>query len=55
MLDAIVTKQAAMIAYINDYWILMVLTLATIPLIFIIGNSRQKPIKTNLEDAVVVD
>jgi len=55
MLDVMVTKQAAMIAYIDDYWLLMVLTLAMIPLIFIIGNSRRKPNEADLEDAVVVD
>ena len=41
MLDRIVTEQAAMIAYLNDYKLLMVLTLAMIPLIFIIGTSRR--------------
>jgi DHA2 family multidrug resistance protein len=55
LLDVIVTKQAAMIAYINDYWLLMVLTLAMIPLILIIGKSKQTPSETDLEDAVVVD
>jgi MFS transporter, DHA2 family, multidrug resistance protein len=55
MLDVIVTKQAAMIAYINDYWLLMVLTLAMIPLILIIGKSKQTPSEVDLEDAVVVD
>jgi DHA2 family multidrug resistance protein len=55
LLDVIVTKQAAMIAYINDYWLLMVLTLAMIPLILIIGKSKQMPSEVDLEDAVVVD
>jgi DHA2 family multidrug resistance protein len=55
LLDVIVTKQATMIAYINDYWLLMVLTLATIPLILIIGKSNQPPSEADLEDAVVVD
>ncbi len=55
LLDVIVTKQATMIAYINDYWLLMVLTLAMIPLILIIGKSKQMPSEADLEDAVVVD
>jgi len=55
LLDVIVTKQAAMIAYINDYKLLMVLTLAMIPLILIIGKSKQTPSEADLEDAVVVD
>jgi len=41
MLDMIVTQQAAMIAYLNDYKLLMALTLAMIPLIVIIGKSRK--------------
>jgi len=55
MLDAMVTRQSAMIAYINDYWLLMVLTLAMIPMILIIGKSKQTPSEADLEDAVVVD
>jgi DHA2 family multidrug resistance protein len=55
LLDLIVTKQAAMIAYINDYWLLMLLTLAMIPLILIIGKSKRSPSEADLEDSVVVD
>jgi DHA2 family multidrug resistance protein len=36
MLDEIVTQQAAMIAYLNDFKLLMILTLAMIPLVLII-------------------
>jgi DHA2 family multidrug resistance protein len=47
MLNAIVTRQAAMLGYINDYKLLMILTLAVIPLILIIskskGNGAAKP------------
>ena len=35
LLDAIVTQQAAMIAYLNDFKLLMVLTLAVIPLVLV--------------------
>jgi DHA2 family multidrug resistance protein len=41
MLDDIVTRQASLIAYLNDFKLLMMLTLAVIPLIFIIGRSRR--------------
>jgi DHA2 family multidrug resistance protein len=41
MLDGIITQQAALIAYLNDFKLLMYLTLAVIPLIFIIGRSRR--------------
>jgi DHA2 family multidrug resistance protein len=55
LLDAIVTKQAAMIAYLNDYKLLMVLTLAVMPLVLIIGTSKRKLTEQDLEDSVVVD
>jgi DHA2 family multidrug resistance protein len=55
MLDVMVTKQAAMIAYINDYWLLMVLTLAMIPLILIIGTSKKKPSEGELQEAAVLE
>jgi len=42
MLDAMVTQQATLIAYLNDFKLLMYLTLIVIPLIFIIGRSRPK-------------
>jgi len=40
LMDVIVTQQAAIIAYANDFKVLMYLTLATIPLVFFIGSSR---------------
>jgi DHA2 family multidrug resistance protein len=43
MLDAIVTQQAAMIAYLNDFKLLMYLTLAMIPMVFIIGKMKRTP------------
>jgi DHA2 family multidrug resistance protein len=55
MLDAIVTQQAAMIAYLNDYKLLMVLTLAMVPLVLIIGTSKRRLTEQDLEDSVVVD
>lgn len=55
LIDALVTRQAAMIAYLNDYWLLMALTFAMIPLILIIGKSRHTPSEEDLEDSVVVD
>ena len=43
ILDQIVTQQAAMIAYLNDFKLLMILTLATIPLVLIIRVAKQAP------------
>jgi len=39
-LNAEVTRQAAVIAYVNDYWLLMVLTLVSLPLVYFL---RVKP------------
>jgi DHA2 family multidrug resistance protein len=43
LLDLIVTQQAAMLAYLNDFKLLMVLTLAVIPLVLVIGTVRRAP------------
>lgn len=40
LMDLIINQQAAIIAYANDFKLLMILTVATIPLVFIIGKSR---------------
>ena len=36
LLDSVVTQQAAMIAYTNDYWLMFFLTLLVIPLLFLV-------------------
>jgi DHA2 family multidrug resistance protein len=38
MMDRMINQQATIIAYANDYKLLMYLTLATIPLVFVIGT-----------------
>ncbi len=55
MMDLIVTRQATLIAYLNDYKLLMILTLAMIPLIFIIGSARRPPTEEETEEAVVLE
>jgi DHA2 family multidrug resistance protein len=43
-LDAVISQQSAMIAYINDFRLMMYLTLAMIPLLFIVGaRTGQAP------------
>ncbi len=42
LLDAIITQQAAVIAYANDFKLLMFLTMMTIPLVFVIGKTRNR-------------
>jgi DHA2 family multidrug resistance protein len=53
LLDQIVTQQATMIAYVNDYKLLMILTFAMIPLIFIISTARRAQNGTTTADVVV--
>jgi DHA2 family multidrug resistance protein len=40
LLDLLATQQAAIIAYANDFKLLMYLTLATLPFLFLIGSAR---------------
>jgi len=53
MLDGIVTQQAAMIAYLNDFKLLMVLTLMMIPLVLLIGTTQRAPGVAEQEAAVI--
>jgi DHA2 family multidrug resistance protein len=39
MLDAMVTQQAAMIAYVDDFYLMMWLSLASVPLVLIMRKS----------------
>jgi DHA2 family multidrug resistance protein len=39
-LDAMITNQAVMIAYIDDFWLIMVMTLATIPFLLLIKDAK---------------
>ena len=40
-LDAVVTQQAQIIAYIDDYKLLMIATLAVIPLLIVFKKSSR--------------
>jgi MFS transporter, DHA2 family, multidrug resistance protein len=53
MLERLITEQAAMIAYANDFKLLMYLTLATIPLVFFIGSSRVPRPKASVTEEPV--
>jgi MFS transporter, DHA2 family, multidrug resistance protein len=48
-LDAMITQQAQIIAYIDDYKLLMIATLAVVPLIIMFKNSAQRGGGTPLE------
>jgi DHA2 family multidrug resistance protein len=41
VLNAEVTRQAALIAYVNDFWIMMAITLVTIPLLAFIRRPKK--------------
>jgi MFS transporter, DHA2 family, multidrug resistance protein len=43
LMQQMITQQATIIAYANDFKLLMILTLATIPFVFLIGSSRTRP------------
>jgi DHA2 family multidrug resistance protein len=40
MVNAEVTRQAAMVAYIDDFYLMMWLSLASVPLVLIMRRSR---------------
>ena len=42
-LNAEVTRQASMIAYVDDYWLMMILTLAVIPLLLLVRKPTSAP------------
>jgi DHA2 family multidrug resistance protein len=41
-LDSTITQQAAMMGYINDFWLMLFLTLAVTPLLLLIRTPRQE-------------
>jgi DHA2 family multidrug resistance protein len=40
-LNAEITRQASMIAYLDDFWLMLILTLAVIPLLIIIRPPKK--------------
>jgi len=44
LIDAEITRQAAFIAYIDDFWIMMWLTLASIPLVLLLRPAKATPV-----------
>ncbi len=50
MLNGEVTRQASGIAFLNDFWLMMVMTAAAIPLLLLL-----KPVKNRVAPAVVAD
>jgi DHA2 family multidrug resistance protein len=54
MLDGIVTRQASIIAYIDDFKLMLVLALAALPLVLVIRTAAQKPAAAD-DHAAVMD
>jgi DHA2 family multidrug resistance protein len=50
-LNAEVTRQAALVGYLNDFWMMMALTLVTIPLLVLIRRSRAAARAVDAEPA----
>ena len=42
-LNAEVTRQAAMVAYIDDFKLIMLIALATLPLLLLLSDARRRP------------
>jgi MFS transporter, DHA2 family, multidrug resistance protein len=53
MVDAEINRQAAFIAYLDDFWIMMWLTLAAIPLVLLLRPA--KPTKTGEPQLAMAD
>ena len=51
MIDGEVNRQAAMIAYINDFWLMMWMTLAAVPLILMMRKADLRFPTVRLEEA----
>ena len=52
MLDGVITQQAALIAYLNDFKLLMILTILTMPLVMLIATTKQAPSAAKPDDVV---
>ncbi|RDV03857.1 DHA2 family efflux MFS transporter permease subunit [Undibacter mobilis] len=53
LLDGLVTQQANMIAYLNDFKLLMFLTIAAMPLVLMIGSTRKSGPAAKDEEEVI--
>ena len=55
MLDAIVTQQATIIAYANDYKMLMVICVLMLPLIFLLGSTLRAATNVKAQEVHALD
>jgi len=54
LLDSTVTQQAAMIAYIDDFWLMLFLTVAVTPLLLLI-RPPERPKASDVDAHAVID
>jgi MFS transporter, DHA2 family, multidrug resistance protein len=55
MMEMLIMQQATIIAYTNDFKLLMILTLITIPFVFLIGSARRPSSGGQAEAAAAFD
>ena len=49
-LNAEVTRQAAMVAYIDDFRLMMLIALATLPVLLLLRGGRHRPLTVAADD-----
>jgi MFS transporter, DHA2 family, multidrug resistance protein len=55
MLDAIVTQQATIIAYANDYKMLMIICVLMLPFIFLLGSTLRAATNAKAQEVHALD
>jgi DHA2 family multidrug resistance protein len=55
MLDAVVTQQAAIIAYANDYKMLMIICIAMLPFVLLLGSTLKRMAGSGPQEAHALD
>jgi MFS transporter, DHA2 family, multidrug resistance protein len=54
-LNAEVTRQAAMVAYVDDFELIMLIALASIPLLLLLREARRRPPPTAVISTAAAD
>jgi DHA2 family multidrug resistance protein len=49
LLNTEITRQASMIAYIDDFWLMLMMTLAVFPLLLLIRSPKRKALNSTPE------
>ena len=54
-LNAEVTRQAAMVAYIDDFKLMMLIALASLPLLLLLRQARRQPVPAAVSAPAAAD